>query len=46
MQTMTRLLLGAAAFALASPVLAEDTSDPIIIPTHNWSSQIVMSSMR
>ena len=23
--------------------LAQDSSDPIIIPTHNWSSQIVMS---
>jgi glycine betaine/proline transport system substrate-binding protein len=23
--------------------MAEDSSDPIIIPTHNWSSQIVMS---
>ena len=22
---------------------AEDSSDPIVIPTHNWSSQIVMS---
>ena len=24
-------------------VMAKDSSDPIIIPTHNWSSQIVMS---
>ena len=23
--------------------MAKDSSDPIIIPTHNWSSQIVMS---
>lgn len=44
MQTMTRLLIGVATFALAAPVLAEDSSDPIIIPIHNWSSQIVMSN--
>ncbi|MEM6488220.1 MAG: ABC transporter substrate-binding protein [Pseudomonadota bacterium] len=28
---------------LSAPAFAEDSSDPIIIPTHNWSSQIVMS---
>ncbi len=28
---------------LASPALAADSSEPIVIPTHNWSSQIVMS---
>lgn len=44
MQTLTRLLIGATTFALAAPVLAEDSSDPIIIPIHNWSSQIVMSN--
>ncbi len=27
----------------ASGALADDSSDPIIIPIHNWSSQIVMS---
>ena len=40
-------VLGAAALSLAllasGPVKAADSSDPIIIPTHNWSSQIVMS---
>ena len=30
-----------AAFPLSS--IAQDSSDPIVIPTHNWSSQIVMS---
>ena len=45
MQKLTRLLLGAAVVALAAPVWAEDSSDPIIIPTHNWSSQIVMSNV-
>lgn len=25
--------------------LAEDSSDPIVIPIHNWSSQIVMSNV-
>ena len=24
---------------------AEDSSDPIVIPIHNWSSQIVMSNV-
>ncbi|MEM6385186.1 MAG: ABC transporter substrate-binding protein [Pseudomonadota bacterium] len=44
---MKRLLLTSAAVlaAVASPVLAEDSSDPIIIPIHNWSSQIVMSNV-
>jgi glycine betaine/proline transport system substrate-binding protein len=45
MQKVTRLLLGAAVAALAAPVWAEDSSDPIVIPTHNWSSQIVMSNV-
>ena len=26
-------------------VLAQDSSDPIVIPIHNWSSQIVMSNV-
>ncbi len=41
----TKLFMSAAAVALASVSMAqaEDSSDPIIIPTHNWSSQIVMS---
>lgn len=29
--------------ALPLAVLAQDSSDPIVIPIHNWSSQIVMS---
>ena len=37
------LLAGIAAATLSAPALAADSSDPIIIPTHNWSSQIVMS---
>ena len=38
-------LLSATAIALAGVggALAEDSKDPIIIPIHNWSSQIVMS---
>jgi glycine betaine/proline transport system substrate-binding protein len=36
------LVAPALAFAPAS-ALAADSSDPIVIPTHNWSSQIVMS---
>ena len=38
------LLATVAAFALSGQsALAEDSSDPVIIPVHNWSSQIVMS---
>ena len=38
------LLAQAAALSFtASAALAADSSDPIVIPTHNWSSQIVMS---
>ncbi len=46
---MNRLakLMGAtgvgAVMLLTVPAFAEDSKDPIIIPTHNWSSQIVMS---
>lgn len=41
----TKLLLSATALTLASvsATYAEDSSDPIVIPIHNWSSQIVMS---
>lgn len=42
----TRLAGGFAALALAlgaGTVASADSSDPIIIPIHNWSSQIVMS---
>jgi len=36
----------AAAFAASLPfAAAADSADPIIIPTHNWSSQIVMSNV-
>ncbi len=43
---MTKKILSviAAATLAASPISVKaDSSDPIIIPTHNWSSQIVMS---
>ena len=31
--------------AVAFPAMAADSDDPIIIPIHNWSSQIVMSNL-
>ncbi|MEM7685061.1 MAG: ABC transporter substrate-binding protein [Pseudomonadota bacterium] len=31
------------ASAIAAPAMAADSDDPITIPLHNWSSQIVMS---
>lgn len=46
MHAKWQLLLGATAAVLAgSCAWAEDSSDPIVIPTHNWSSQIVMSNI-
>ena len=41
----TKFIMSAAVLALSSATasFAEDSSDPIVIPTHNWSSQIVMS---
>ena len=44
MKFRKHLMASAAAVAMAAPMaMAEDSSDPIIIPIHNWSSQIVMS---
>ena len=34
---------GLMAIALPSKAFSSDSSDPIVIPLHNWSSQIVMS---
>lgn len=38
-----RLIGGAAVLAVAATGALADSEDPIIIPIHNWSSQIVMS---
>lgn len=44
MKSVRMMLVGATALTLLAPaVRAEDSSDPIMIPLHNWSSQIVMS---
>ncbi len=40
------LLAGAFSVMLAAaavPAMAQDSSKPIVIPTHNWSSQVVMA---
>ena len=29
--------------AVSGPAMAQDSSKPIRIPTHNWSSQVVMA---
>jgi len=36
-------ILAAGILALPATVSAEDSSKPIVIPTHNWSSQVVMA---
>ncbi|WP_299848213.1 ABC transporter substrate-binding protein [uncultured Roseovarius sp.] len=43
----TKILMTASALALATATAsyAADSSDPIVIPIHNWSSQIVMSNV-
>ena len=44
MKNKAYLMISAAVVAIGTyPALAADSSDPIIIPIHNWSSQIVMS---
>ncbi|NVO58245.1 ABC transporter substrate-binding protein [Rhodobacteraceae bacterium B1Z28] len=43
---LTNLLSAATLAAVAGTgAIAEDSSDPIVIPIHNWSSQIVMSNV-
>ena len=37
------IFAGLMVFTLPSKVLAADSSEPIVIPTHNWSSQVVMA---
>ena len=44
MKSARLILASVAVLALLAPTAwAEDSTDPIIIPLHNWSSQIVMS---
>jgi glycine betaine/proline transport system substrate-binding protein len=43
-RSMTAFSAGILA-VLPLAALAEDSSDPIVIPIHNWSSQIVMSNV-
>ena len=38
-----KAILAAGILALPAAVSAEDSSKPIVIPTHNWSSQVVMA---
>ncbi|MGR3291340.1 MAG: glycine betaine ABC transporter substrate-binding protein, partial [Paracoccaceae bacterium] len=33
----------AVAISIASSAYAQDSAEPIVIPTHNWSSQVVMA---
>lgn len=43
-KSIRKLALGAAAAALMAPAaMAADSAQPIVIPTHNWSSQVVMA---
>ena len=44
MKTLTKTLIAGAVAAMPMTAFAQDSSDPIVIPIHNWSSQIVMSN--
>ncbi len=41
--TLVKLLAMMGMLVLSTSAFARDSKEPIIIPTHNWSSQIVMS---
>lgn len=43
MKRMISVVASGLVAALPATAFAQDSSDPIVIPTHNWSSQIVMS---
>jgi glycine betaine/proline transport system substrate-binding protein len=43
-KTTTAITAGVLAM-MPIAALAQDSSDPIVIPIHNWSSQIVMSNV-
>jgi glycine betaine/proline transport system substrate-binding protein len=45
MKKMTTALTAGVLALAPLAVLAQDSSDPIVIPIHNWSSQIVMSNV-
>lgn len=46
MRSITKALATTAILAIpAAGVAAEDSDEPIVIPIHNWSSQIVMSNL-
>ena len=42
MKKLTLTLAASAMMAMPFTASAKDSSDPIVIPIHNWSSQIVM----
>ncbi|MDO9638325.1 MAG: ABC transporter substrate-binding protein [Pseudotabrizicola sp.] len=45
MTRTTLLMASAAVTAMTAAGASADSRDPIVIPTHNWSSQIVMSNI-
>ena len=45
MKRMTTALTAGVLAAMPFAAMAQDSSDPIVIPIHNWSSQIVMSNV-
>ena len=45
MKKLTLLATASAVAILGAAAHAADSEDPIVIPIHNWSSQIVMSNV-
>ena len=45
MKSLLKTMAAAAVVIAPGVAFAEDSNDPIIIPIHNWSSQIVMSNV-
>ena len=45
MKGITRTLVTTALIAAPAAAFAADSDDPLVIPIHNWSSQIVMSNV-
>ncbi len=42
-QTLTATAVALATASVSGSALAQDSAEPIVIPTHNWSSQVVMA---
>ena len=42
-QTLKATAVALATASVSGSAFAQDSAEPIVIPTHNWSSQVVMA---